>query len=76
MSGNYPPGSPAEWLPEGYVTCNIQCHGGCDRLVDVRLDTLPQDCSWSQVGERLVCKNVAPHDRAGHTVPFTRYWKT
>jgi hypothetical protein len=43
MSGNYPPGSPAEWLAEGYVTCNIQCHGGCDRLVDVRLDTLPQD---------------------------------
>jgi len=35
MSGNYPPGSPAEWLADGRVTCNFQCHGGCDRLIDV-----------------------------------------
>jgi hypothetical protein len=39
---------------------DIQCHGGCDRLIDVRLDTLPQDRSWSQLGERLVCTEWAP----------------
>jgi hypothetical protein len=85
MSGNYPQGSPAEWLADGHVTCNIQCHGGCDRFVDVRLDTLPQDRPWSTIGWRLVCKecgsarsvNIVPnwHDRVGHAVPFTKHWK-
>jgi hypothetical protein len=41
-TGKCPPGSPAEWLADGHVTCNIQCSGGtCNRrMVDVRLDTL------------------------------------
>jgi hypothetical protein len=53
-------------------------------MVDVRLDTLPQDLPWSTIGRRLVCKecgvegsvNIVPnwHDRAGH-VPFTKHWK-
>ena len=72
----YPPGSPAEWLADGHVTCSIQCSGGkCDhRMVDVRLDTLPQDLTWSSIGRRLLCKecgaagsvNIVPnwHDRA------------
>src|SRR6476661_5223842 len=86
MSGNYPPGSPAEWIADGHVTYNIQCHGGCSRLVEVRLDTLPQDLPWSTIGSRLVCKecgaagsvNIVPnwHDRVGDAVPFTRHWKT
>jgi len=83
----YPPGGPAEWLADGHVTCNIQCSGRkCDRrMVDVRLDTLPQDLLWSKIGRRLVCKecgaagavNIVPnwHDRAGHAVPFTKHWK-
>ena len=85
MAGNYPPESPAAWLADGHVTCNIQCHGGCSRLVDVRLDTLPQDLPWSTIGWRLVCKecgtagsvNIVPkwHDRAGHSVPFTNIGK-
>jgi hypothetical protein len=85
-TGKYPPGGPAEWLADGHVTCNIQCHGGCDRMVDVRLDTLPQKLPWSQIGSRLVCKqcgaagsvNIVPnwHDRAGHAVPFPKRWKT
>ena len=87
-TGKYPPGGPAEWLADGHVTCNIQCSGGsCDRrMVDVRLDTLPQDQPWSVVGGRLVRKqcgiagsvNIVPnwHDRIGRTVPFTRHWKT
>jgi hypothetical protein len=25
--GHYPPGSPADWVAAGHVTCNIQCHG-------------------------------------------------
>ena len=81
----FPPGGPADWIADGHVTCNIQCR--CDRrMVDIRLDTLPQDQPWSVVGRRLVCKqcgaagsvNIAPnwHDRAGHAVPFTRHWKT
>ena len=56
-TGNYPPGSPAEWPADGHVTCNIQCSGVCDRrMVNVRLDTLPQDLPWSAIGRRLVCK--------------------
>ncbi|MBR0884780.1 hypothetical protein ABIF65_007086 [Bradyrhizobium japonicum] len=83
-SGHYPPGSPAEWLAEGHVTCNIQCHG-CRRTVDFPLDTLPQNRPWSRVGWRFVCKvcgaagavHIAPnwHDRIGHAVPFTKGWK-
>jgi hypothetical protein len=47
----YPLGSPAEWIAEGHVTCNIQCSAKCDRrMVDVRLDTLPQDLPWSTIG--------------------------
>ena len=84
----YPPGSPAEWLADGHVTCSIQCSGGkCDhRMVDVRLDTLPQDLTWSSIGRRLLCKecgaagsvHIVPnwHDRDGHAVPFTKHWKT
>jgi hypothetical protein len=46
----YPPGSPAEWLAEGHVTCSIRClNGNCKHMVDVRLDTLPQDQPWSRV---------------------------
>jgi len=54
----YPPGGPAEWLADGHVTCSIQCSGGkCDRrMLDVRLDTLPQNLPWSTIGRRLVCK--------------------
>jgi hypothetical protein len=54
---NFPLGTPAKWLAEGHVICNIQCSGGkCDRrMVDVRLDT-PQDLPWSTIGLRLVCK--------------------
>src|SRR5437879_1448885 len=85
MSGNYPPGSPAKWLADGHVTCNIQCHGGCDRMVDVRLETLPQDLPWSTIGWRLVCKecgtagsvNIAPnwHDMKNACVPISKSWK-
>jgi hypothetical protein len=83
----YPLGSPAEWIADGHVTCNIQCSGGkCDRpMVDVRLDSLPQNLPWLEIGARLVCKecgvagsvHIVPnwHDRAGHAVPFTRHWK-
>lgn len=47
----YPPGSPAEWLAEGHVTCSIRClNGHCKHTVDVRLDPLPQDRPWSRVG--------------------------
>jgi hypothetical protein len=43
-------------VADGHVTCNIQClNGRCDRRVDVRLDTLPQDQPWARVGLRLVC---------------------
>jgi hypothetical protein len=70
------PGGPAEWLADGHVTCSVQCLSGeCDRrMVDVRLDTLPQDQPWSRVGWCFVCKqcgaagsvNIVPnwHDRA------------
>jgi len=87
-TGKYPPGGPAEWIADGHVTCNIQCSGGkCDRrMVDVRLDTLPQNLPWSVVSRRLVCKqcgtagsvHIVPnwHDRAGQAVPFTKHWKT
>jgi hypothetical protein len=87
-TGKYPPGGPAEWIADGHVTCNIQCSAGkCDRrMVDVRLDTLPQNLPWSTIGSRLVCKqcgtagsvNIVPnwHDRNGGAVPFTKHWKT
>ena len=85
-TGKYPPGGPAEWLADGHVTCNIQCSGGkCDRrMVDVRLDSLPQDLPWSTIGRRLVCKqcrtagsvHIVPnwHDRTAAAVPFTKHW--
>ena len=84
---NYPLGTPAKWIADGHVTCNIQCSAKCDRrMVDVRLDALPQDLPWSTIGRRLVCKecgtagsvNIVPnwHDRVGHAVPFSRHWKT
>lgn len=65
----------------------MQCLGGkCDRrLVDVRLDTLPQDQPWSVAGRRFVCKecgtagsmNITPnwHDIKNVRVPFSRSWK-
>ncbi len=73
-SGRYPPGSPAEWLADGHVTCSIHClMGDCKHVVDVRLDTFPCDQPWSIVGRRLVCGkcgtpgtvNIVPnwHDR-------------
>jgi hypothetical protein len=48
-AGNYPPGRPAEWLADGHVTCSVHClNGKCDRrIVNVRLDALPQDQPWS-----------------------------
>ena len=84
-SGRYPPGGPAEWISEGHVTCSIRClNGDCKRLVDVRLDTLPQDRPWSRIGANLLCTecgepgavNIVPnwHDRRGHALPFTRDW--
>ena len=46
-------------------------------MVDVRLDTLPQDLPWSMIARRLACKecgtagsvNIVPnwHDRAFHS---------
>jgi hypothetical protein len=84
----YPLGTPAKWIADGHVTCHIQCSGGkCDRrMVDVRLDTLPQHLPWSTIARRLVCNecgtagsvNIVPnwHDRAGQAVPTTRHWKT
>jgi hypothetical protein len=59
----------------------------CDRrMIDIRLDILPQDLPWSTIGRRLVCKecgmadsvNIVPnwHDRVGQAVPFTKHWKT
>ena len=61
--------------------------GKCDRrMVDVRLDALPQDLPWSTISRRLVCKecgvkgsvHIVPnwHDMTKHVVPFTRHWKT
>jgi hypothetical protein len=29
-------------------------------MVDVPLNTLPQDLPWSAIARRLVCKDVAP----------------
>jgi hypothetical protein len=83
----YPLRTPAKWIADGHVTCNIQCSAKCDRrMVDVRLDTLPQDLPWSAIARRLVCKecgtagsvNIVPnwHDRTAAAVPFTRHWKT
>jgi hypothetical protein len=55
---NFPLGTPAQWIAEGDVTCNIQCSARrcARRMVDVRLDTLPQDLPWSKIGPRLVCQ--------------------
>jgi hypothetical protein len=54
-------------------------------MVDVRLDTLPQDRPWSRVGWRLVRKkygtagsvNITPnwHDMPGRVAPFQPGWK-
>jgi hypothetical protein len=83
-SGKYPPGSPAEWIAEGHVTCNVHCLSGrCNkRMVNVRLDTLPQDQPWSIVGWRFMCKqcgtaglvNITPnwHDRVRSSFPFRK----
>jgi hypothetical protein len=81
----YPLGTPAKWIAHGHVTCNIQCSGGKCRMVDVRLDTLPQHLPWSAIARRLVCKecgtagsvHIVPnwHDRTGAPVPFTKHWK-
>lgn len=74
-AGHYPPGSPAEWLANGHATCCVHClSGDCDRrMVDFRLDLLPQDQPWSVIGWHFVCKqcgaagsvNITPnwHDR-------------
>jgi hypothetical protein len=64
--------------------CNIQCSGvKCDRrVVDVRLDTLPQNLPWPTIGWRLVCKecgtagsvDIVPnwHDMTNARVPFSK----
>jgi hypothetical protein len=86
-AGRFPPGSPAEWVAGGHVTCNIRClNGGCKRMVDMRLDRLPLDRPWSRVGWCLVCTecgaagsvNIVPnwHDMTGHAVPFSPSWHT
>jgi hypothetical protein len=86
-NNRYPLGTPAKWIADGHVTCNIQCSAKCDRrMVDVRLDSLPPDLPWATIARRLVCKecgtsgsvNIVPnwHDRVGNAVPFTRHWKT
>jgi hypothetical protein len=84
----FPAWHPGEMDRRRHVTCNIQCSGGkCDRrMVDVRLETLPQDLPWSMIARRLVCKqcgtagsvNIVPnwHDRNGAAVPFSKHWKT
>jgi hypothetical protein len=85
-SGNYPPGSPAEWLAEGHITCSIRClNGDCKHMVVIRLDTLPLDRPWSRIGPNLLCTdcvapgavNIVPnwHDMHGHARPFSRDWK-
>jgi hypothetical protein len=87
-TSRYPPRSPADWIADGHVTCSIQCSSGkCrHRMVDVRLDALPQHQPWTTIGRRLICKrcgvvgaaNIVPnwHDMRGRAVPFTRQWKT
>ncbi len=85
-AGHFPPRSPADWIAEGHVTCNIQClNGSCKHMVDVRLDTLPQDRLWSRIGWCFMCSecgaagsvNIVPnwHDMKGRTVPFTAGWR-
>jgi hypothetical protein len=54
-------------------------------MVDVRLDTLPQDLPWSAICRLLVCKECGAtgsvnivsnwHDRTAAPVPFTRQWR-
>lgn len=73
-------------MAAGHVTCRFTCHGGCGRMVDFRLDALPQDQPWSRVVWRLVCTecgtvgavHVVPnwHDRVGHAMPFSPEWKS
>jgi hypothetical protein len=86
-AGNYPPGSPAQWRSDGHDTCCVQCLSGeCDRrMVNVRLDSLPQDQPWSVVGRRFICKacgyggsvNITPnwHDMPSRSVPFSSSWQ-
>ena len=62
----FPPGSPATWIADGHVTCNVQCRS-CNKTVDVKLDTLPQDLDWPTIGRRMTCSSCgAP---AGNIVP-------
>ena len=87
LTRNFPLGTPAQRIAEGHVTCNIQCSARrcARRMVDVRLDTLPQDLPWSMIARRLVCKewgqqvlwNIVPnwHDRVASAIPFTKHWK-
>ena len=72
--------------PRGMSPGSIQrLNGECKRMVDVRLDTPPQDQPWSRIGPNLLCTecgapgavNIVPkrHDRRGHAVPlFSRDW--
>jgi len=84
-AGHYPPPSLSEWLADGHVTCSIQClNGRCDRRVDVRLDTLPQDQPWSRVGLCLICSacgaagsvHIVPnwHHSCGQVRPSMGAW--
>jgi len=72
-------------MTDGHFICCVQCLSGeCDRrMVDVRLDSLPQDQPWSVVGWRFVCKacyagsvNITPnwHDMPSRNVPFSPSW--
>jgi hypothetical protein len=86
-TGKYPPGSPAEWIADGHVTCCVHCLSGrCDRrMVDLPLARLPLDQPWSEVGWRFVCTacgvagavNITPnwHDMKGRAAPFTPGWR-
>jgi hypothetical protein len=84
---NFPLGTPAQWIAEGHVTCNIQCSARTwsRRMVDVRLETLPQDLPWSMMARRLVCKECGHSRFCEHRAelarpvsqrhPFTKHWK-
>ena len=60
-SGRCPPRSPARMAPpKGMSPGSIQrLNGECKRMVDVRLDTPPQDQPWSRIGPICSSPNAA-----------------
>ena len=54
----WPLGSPGEWIADGHVTCSVQCTSRkCNRsFVDIRLETLPPDLPWTDLGPRMACR--------------------